>query len=86
MIICWLVSYGNGSTKETDKIVDHIDGVIENNDYTIIYFGAHWCGPCISGFKNKMIDIINKIYEYSRNTKKEDDTNEVFVSDCYRRC
>ena len=30
MIICWLVSCGNGSTKETDKIVDHIDGVIEN--------------------------------------------------------
>ena len=63
MIICWLVSFGNGSTKETDKIVDHIDGVIENNDYTIIYFGAHWCGPCISGFKNKMIDIIDENYD-----------------------
>lgn len=56
------VSCGNDSAKN-DKLVDLINNVIENNEYTVIYFGAHWCGPCTWVFENKMTEILDADYD-----------------------
>lgn len=56
-----MVSCGdNGSN---DKLVNTIEELIDNNEYTLIYFGAHWCGPCSRVFENKMAPIIDTNYE-----------------------
>ena len=56
-----MVSCGdNGSN---DKLVNTIEELIENNEYTVIYFGAHWCGPCTWVFENKMTEILDADYD-----------------------
>lgn len=56
-----MVSCGdNGSN---DKLVNTIEELIENNEYTVIYFGAHWCGPCNRVFENKMSEIIDADFD-----------------------
>lgn len=56
-----MVSCGdNGSN---DKLVNTIEELIENNEYTVIYFGAHWCGPCTRVFENKMMEILDADYD-----------------------
>lgn len=54
-------SCGNDSAKN-EKLVDSINNVIEDNEYTVIYFGAHWCGPCTWVFENKMTEILDADY------------------------
>ena len=46
-----------------EKLVDSINNVIEDNEYTVIYFGAHWCGPCTWVFENKMTEILDADYD-----------------------
>lgn len=55
-------SCGNDSAKN-EKLVDSINNVIEDNEYTVIYFGAHWCGPCTWVFENKMTEILDADYD-----------------------
>lgn len=56
-----MVSCGdNGSN---DKLVNTIEELIDNNEYTLIYFGAHWCGPCTWVFENKMTEIFDTDYD-----------------------
>ena len=56
-----MVSCGdNGSN---DKLVNTIEELIENNEYTVIYFGAHWCGPCTQIFENKMTEILDADFD-----------------------
>ncbi len=56
-----MVSCGdNGSN---DKLVNTIEELIENNEYTVIYFGAHWCGPCTWVFENKITEIVDAGYD-----------------------
>ena len=55
-------SCGNDSAKN-EKLVDSINNVIEDNEYTVIYFGAHWCGPCTWFFENKMMEILDADYD-----------------------
>ena len=57
-----LFSCGNDSAKN-EKLVDSINNVIEDNEYTVIYFGAHWCGPCTWVFENKMTEILDADYD-----------------------
>ena len=57
-----LFSCGNDSAKN-EKLVDSINNVIEDNEYTVIYFGAHWCGPCTWVFENKMTEILDTDYD-----------------------
>ena len=52
----------NDSAKN-EKLVDSINNVIEDNEYTVIYFGAHWCGPCTWVFENKMTEIFDTDYD-----------------------
>lgn len=53
---------GNGSVKD-GKLVETMGKTIESNDYTAIYVGAHWCGPCSRVFENKMAPIIDANYD-----------------------
>ena len=55
-------SCGNDSVNN-EKLVDSINNVIEDNEYTVIYFGAHWCGPCTWVFENKMTEILDADYD-----------------------
>lgn len=58
-------SCGNDSVNN-EKLVDSINNVIEDNEYTVIYFGAHWCGPCTWVFENKMTEILDTDYDNLR--------------------
>ena len=60
MLLSMVSCRDNGSN---DKLVNTIEELIDNNEYTLIYFGAHWCGPCSRVFENKMEPIIDTNYE-----------------------
>ena len=60
MLLSMVSCRDNGSN---DKLVNTIEELIDNNEYTLIYFGAHWCGPCSRVFENKMAPIIDTNYE-----------------------
>lgn len=62
ILLLFVSCAGNGSVKN-DKLVSFIKDTIENNEYTVIYFGAHWCGPCSWVFENKMAEIIDANYD-----------------------
>lgn len=53
---------GNDSVKDA-KLVEIMRKNIESNGYTVIYVGAHWCGPCSRVFENKMAPIIDANYD-----------------------
>ena len=52
-----------GDNGSNDKLVNTIEELIDNNEYTLIYFGAHWCGPCTWVFENKMTEIFDTDYD-----------------------
>lgn len=56
MVLC-------GSNGSNNKLLNTIEELIESNEYTVIYFGAHWCGPCTRVFLNKMTEIIDAGYD-----------------------
>ncbi|MDF7824949.1 thioredoxin-like domain-containing protein [Pontiellaceae bacterium B12227] len=48
----------------TDTVIDHrglsVDpGYVLNTDYTLLYFSAHWCGPCRS-FTPQLVKFYNE--------------------------
>ena len=62
MLLLFASCGGNDSVKNA-KLVETMRKAIESNDYTVIYVGAHWCGPCSRVFENKMAPIIDTNYE-----------------------
>ena len=62
MLLLFASCGGNDSVKNA-KLVETIRKTIESSDYTVIYVGAHWCGPCSRVFENKMAPIIDTNYE-----------------------
>lgn len=62
MLLLFASCGGNDSVKNA-KLVETMRKTIESNDYTVIYVGAHWCGPCSRVFENKMAPIIDTNYE-----------------------
>lgn len=62
MLLLFASCGGNDSVKNA-KLVETMRKAIVSNDYTVIYVGAHWCGPCSRAFENKMAPIIDTNYE-----------------------
>lgn len=62
MLLLFASCGGNDSVKNA-KLVETMRKAIVSNDYTVIYVGAHWCGPCSRVFENKMAPIIDTNYE-----------------------
>lgn len=62
MLLLFASCGGNDSVKNA-KLVETMRKAIVSNDYTVIYVGAHWCGPCSRVFENKMGPIIDTNYE-----------------------
>ena len=62
MLLLFASCGGDDSVKNA-KLVETMRKTIESNDYTVIYVGAHWCGPCSRVFENKMAPIIDTNYE-----------------------
>ncbi len=60
-LLLFLVSCVNNESE--GKLLNSIKDTIENNEYTVIYFGAHWCGPCTYVFENNMSKIIDAAYD-----------------------
>lgn len=63
ILLLSLVSCGGNDSAKDGKLVETMRKTIESNDYTVIYVGAHWCGPCSVVFENKMTHIIDADYE-----------------------
>ena len=59
MAFVMLSSCGNGGSSKNEKLIDSIRQTIGSNEYTLIYVGAHWCGPCTMVFENNMSKIID---------------------------
>lgn len=62
MLLLFASCGGNDSVRNA-KLVETMRKAIVSNDYTVIYVGAHWCGPCSRVFENKMAPIIDTNYE-----------------------
>ena len=62
MLLLFASCGGNDSVKNA-KLVETMRKAIVSNDYTVIYVGAHWCGPGSRVFENKMAPIIDTNYE-----------------------
>lgn len=62
MLLLFASCGGNDSVKNA-KLVETMRKAIVSNDYTVIYVGAHWCGPCSRVLENKMAPIIDTNYE-----------------------
>ena len=63
IILLLFTTYGCNSSAKNNKLVEAISNTMEANDYTVIYIGAHWCGPCSTVFEDKMSKIIDSNYE-----------------------
>ena len=58
-----LSSCGHVGSSNNEKLIESMRQTIESNEYTLIYVGAHWCGPCAMVFENKMSEIIDAGFE-----------------------